>query len=333
MCYKNEKQNRENIKLEEKIKDMPTFIKEYFVYLSSSASKINQWCTIRKILEWSISQNIIAHKLEEITCEDLNRIREVDIIRYLDGLKTGLYGDKNSKTTINTKKNILSGFWSYLSDNDCVTKNIITKRISDKYIIKQPKEVSVPTDDDINKLLINLSNIKNEMVSIRNIAIVKLFKGSGLRIEELVGLDMEDLDFEGKQKFVWVMEKGEYTDKVKVAINREAYDAISDYIKIRNLNPDWEYLNPLFISERKDKITRENLRLSQSSIEAFFYNYSDKKIHPHMIRHYVGTMIYRNEKGSIEMASDQLRHKDINTTRKYYIQEDKQAKYDVIDTI
>jgi integrase len=44
-------------------------------------------------------------------------------------------------------------------------------------------------------------------------------------------------------------------------------------------------------------------------------------------------MIYRNEKGSIEMASDQLRHKDINTTRRYYIQEDKQAKYDVIDTI
>jgi site-specific recombinase XerC len=77
--------------------------------------------------------------------------------------------------------------------------------------------------------------MKSEIAAIRNIAIVKLFMGSGLRIEELVGLDIDDLYFDNpKCRYVMIMEKGEYDEKVQVLINQSAYDALMDYIKIRN---------------------------------------------------------------------------------------------------
>ena len=333
MCYKDESQRNVALKLEEMIKDKPEFIQNYFVFLTSNKSKLSYWSHIHKLLEWLIEQKVITNDLNNIVPSDLNNVTDIHMIKYLDGLKLGTYGTKNSYGTINTKKNVFSGFWSYLQDKEYVNKNIITKQLSKKYAIKEEKEVTVPTEAELEMLISNLSNIKSEIISIRDIAIVKLFKGSGIRIEELVGLDMKDLDFaDDKQKFVWVMEKGEYNEKVKVAINKEAFAGMDDYLKIRNIDSKLKDLQPVFLSERKDKNGNNN-RLAQSSIQDFFFTYSNGTVHPHMIRHYVGTMIYRSENGSLEMACDQLRHKDINTTKKYYLQKDKQQAYNVLDSI
>lgn len=326
MCYKDESQNKAALKLEKKLQDIPEFIKNYFVFLPSNKTKLTNWSYIRQMLEWLISQGIVKNNLNNLVPDDLNNVTDVHIVKYLDGLKSGLYGKKNSYTTIETKKNVFSGFWSYLFEKEFVNKNIITKQVSNKYKVKEDREVTIPTEDEVEQFVGNLESIRSEIIAIRNIAIVKLFMGSGLRIEELVGLDIKDLKVDNNgNPFVSIMGKGEQNEQTEIPISKSAFGYVNDYLKIRGLKEDIQQSNPLFISERGD-------RLAQSSIQDFFREYSNGTIHPHVLRHYAGTMLYKASGNNLEMVREQLRHKDVNTTARYYVKNDKAATFEALNS-
>lgn len=195
MCYKEEKQKQEFEKLKEKTKNIPRFIKDYFSFLNSNTSKLSYWGNIRLFLEWLIDNNIINNTLEEITPEDLNKVTDIDVINYFDELLIGI--NKVSPDTVKTKKDNIKSFWNYLVDKDYVRKNVITKSVSKKYKIENDdSDIKVPTHEMVKSLLSNLESIKSEIIAIRNIAIVKLFAGTGIRLSELVGLDVDDLHFD-----------------------------------------------------------------------------------------------------------------------------------------
>jgi site-specific recombinase XerC len=334
MCYKNDKQRREALLLEDKLVGIPKFIKDYFVYLKSTTTKINNWSAIRQLLEWLINQDIIKNKIENINPNDLDFVTDIDIINYLDGLKLGLYGTKNTLATINTKKNIFSGFWSYLQDKEYVKKNIIGKKVHEKYSTKD-KEVTVPSDAEIENFLSNLENIKSEIIAIRDIAIVRLFMGSGIRIEELVGLDLEDLHLDNLDKpYITVMGKGiqDEEEKQDVRINRAAVDAVSTYLKLRNRLDNIDNVHALFLSEQMNGETGKRKRVAQRSIQDFFTEYSNGTIHPHMLRHYVGTKLYTNSNYDIKEVSKQLRHKSVNTSIKSYVKSNDEAGYKALNS-
>jgi site-specific recombinase XerC len=326
MCYKTEKQKKEKLKLKEKINDLPKFIKDYFSYLNSNVTKLNNCGIIRSFLEWLISEGIIKNSIVNITPSDLSLVTDIDLIEYLSGLN-------NSLSSINTKKNVISGFWAYLLDKEYVKTNIVNKKLHDKFKAKD-KEVVVPTDEDIYQFIVNINNIKNETIALRNIAIVRLFMGSGIRIEELVGLDVIDLHFENEDEpYVVVMGKGiqDEDDKQNVAINKAAMDAINDYLQVRNTIPDIKETKALFISEQLNKETGKRTRVAQSSIQDFFRKYSNGAIHPHLLRHYAGTKMYENSNDIVAVAA-QLRHGDVNTSRKFYIKNNKSATYKALNS-
>jgi site-specific recombinase XerD len=317
MCYKDEEQVKANMKLEEKVKNMPEFIKDYFVFLSPK-SKLLYWGAIRLFFEWLINNKIINNTLEEITVNDLGKITDVHIVKYLDGLLIGQYGDRISPDTVERKKNNLSGFWSYLVEKNYVQKNIVTKSVSKKYKVEESNcEVEVPTDEQIQMLLSNIESIKSEIIALRNIAIVKLFNGSGVRISELIGLDVKDLHFNNELPTITIWAKGKKNSR-DVLVSKSAIDAVNDYLKVRNANLERKELEPLFLSEHKDRKTKKNKRLAVSSVNDFFRDYSNGEIHPHMLRDYAATKMYEN---SLDIAgvSDQLGHGDINITKKRYV--------------
>jgi site-specific recombinase XerC len=325
MCYKTEQQRKAADILENKIKDIPEFIQNYFVFLKSNNTKLNNWSAIKNLLEWLISQNIIKSKIEDIKPEDFKNVTDVHIVKYLDGLKDGLWGEPIALTTLNTKKNIYSGFWAYLVDKDYVIKNIITKQVSALYVLEDDNDVTVPTDEEIDMLLNNIEKINNETVIVRNIAIIKLFAGSGIRISELVGLDTSDLHFDNPQEpYITVLGKGKQENKQEVPINKTAYNEVLSYLRVRNANPEWKDMDALFISEKGN-------RLSVREIQRFFYEYSNGTIHPHMLRHYVGTRLNESSGHDLEMVRKQLRHKNINTTAKIYVKTDKGATYNALN--
>ena len=154
---------------------------------------------------------------------------------------------------------------------------------------------------------------------VRDLAIMTLLLGTGLRVSECVGLDIQDVDL--KNDGIKVHRKG--GKEVIVYFGDEVHDAITDYLAERKkLIPVQGDENALFLS-------MQNKRIGVRTIENMVKKYSGlvtslKHITPHKLRSTYGTNLYR-ETGDIYLVADVLGHSDVNTTRKHYaaIQEDR----------
>ena len=112
MCYKDEVQRKNAEKLRRKFEqdNIPVFISDYFYNLNSEAGKLNYYSVIISMLNWTIDSNRIKKEsVSEITEQDINLLSKTDMIVYLETL----IANGTSPSTINTKKNILSSFWSH----------------------------------------------------------------------------------------------------------------------------------------------------------------------------------------------------------------------------
>lgn len=320
MCYKVEKQRKIEQKLAEELKNVPDFIADFFDRYKSSATKKINWIYIRDMLNWMLSNGCIKKdSISNIVEEDMNRITSNNVIKYLNELKNGISGRANSLDSINTKKNVFSAFWNYLRQNKCVEENIIAHIPSNLYKSeKKFKEVEIPTDEEVEKFLISITTgNKNEFNIIRNIAIVQLIKGSGIRSEELINMDVSDLRlYEEDRPYMMVLGKGNIQEYDKVYMSEQARINMEEYLKIRSL----------FVNEREIKnealfLSNENNRLSKGAITGFFRKYSDETIYPHMLRHWVGSKLYQETK-DIVLVQRQLRHKNLETAARYYVHMD-----------
>lgn len=316
MCYKQEryKQITENLKV--KLSDAPDFIKDFFTENRKSAKTNNcYWSYIRDLLTWLIKNGYIEEEhICDITPKDLNKVKPMDVSKYMRALENGEGCRKNCENSLATKQDVFSGFWSYLEENGYVDKNIIVKRVK----IYKPKEtnrenISVPTEEELNDFFKMINLNKNDFLRKRDNAIVQLMLSSGIRVAELIGLDISDVCFE--EKYVEVMGKGRYQIKEKSSMSNNAQNALEEYLTVREnfLAKKGIENEALFISERCG-------RLSYTAIDHFFNKYSNGKIHCHMLRHYCGTYIAANN--PIEIVADQLRHRDPKTAFQYYVKKD-----------
>jgi site-specific recombinase XerD len=143
-------------------------------------------------------------------------------------------------------------------------------------------------------------------------AIITLFLGTGIRISECVGLDIEDIDFANKS--FKVTRKG--GNRVILYFSDEVDAALRSYLEERTANrnvPD---------SERAFFVSSHNRRISVRAVENIVKKYALiatplKKISPHKLRSTYGTNLYRAT-GDIYMVADVLGHRDVNTTKKHY---------------
>ena len=146
----------------------------------------------------------------------------------------------------------------------------------------------------------------------RDLALITLFLGTGIRVSECVGLDIEDVDF--KNNAVKVTRKG--GNEMYVYFGDEVEKALRKYLKIREgLTPVAGHEHALFYSTQRK-------RISVKAVENLVKKYTrevtgTKKITPHKLRSTYGTSLYQ-ETGDIYLVADVLGHKDVNTTRKHY---------------
>ena len=139
-----------------------------------------------------------------------------------------------------------------------------------------------------------------------------LLLGTGIRVSECVGLDMDDVDF--KNNGIKIHRKG--GAEVVVYFSDEVREVLIDYMVEREkLTAADGSINALFLS-------MQNKRMSVRSVENMVKKYSQlvttlKNITPHKLRSTYGTSLYR-ETGDIYLVADVLGHKDVNTTRKHY---------------
>lgn len=317
MCYKIEAQQRLEVKLNKKLKDIPNIVKDFLITFKSSRTKNANWSCIKDMLEFFLENRIIEKdSMSDIDAEDLKKILPIDVIKYLNNLT---YDHKMS--SIRTQKAIISSFWLYLESRGVCDSNIVYKIPKKLYKVEKSNvdnSLKIPSQEELLTFERNIQKIPNQFTAFRDLTIIKLFCGSGIRSEELIGLDMKDVFLDDKSPHIMVWGKGKKEVQDRVPLSYEAMDYLTEYFEYRRE----------FINEKKSQnktvdevsvfISNRGKRMSKGAIDDFFERYSEDTITPHMLRHWCGSTLYENTK-NIKLVQKVLRHKNVATTAEIYV--------------
>ena len=187
-------------------------------------------------------------------------------------------------------------------------------KLHDKEIIRLDiDEVALLLDEvEHGEALTEKQKAFHAKTKVRDLALLTLLLGTGIRVSECVGLDIEDLDF--KNSGIRIHRKG--GKEVTVYFGVEVENALFDYLAER------KQMTPMPGSEHALFLSMQMKRISVRSVENLVKKYAKlvtplKKITPHKLRSTYGTALYQ-ETGDIYLVADVLGHSDINTTKKHY---------------
>lgn len=312
MCYKQELQDKNEEKLQRKFdeENISLFIQKYFINIESKAGAINYWVAIRDLLLWLMEKKIINKSaLSDIEAEDFYDVESEDITIYLRSKEqSGM-----SPTTLKTRKNIFSSFWKYLQrSNKCPVKQNIIESVAYKGISSNNNLVKkLPSDEQIKEMEEKIANKKDNFLRIRNLTVLSLLKGSGIRESELVGLDISDLFLDEEVPYIRVIGKGVYREieARTVYLTNSAKESIIEWLEERSKLDGTDGLDAVFI-------TKKVKRMTESDVKKLFEHASEKQVTPHMLRHWYATVIAKN--GGVVLAQQQLGHSSSQTTINNY---------------
>ncbi len=222
----------------------------------------------------------------------------------------------------------LRSFYNYFFRAEKIEKNpaslIPVPKQHEKEIIRlEPQEVAILLEQVEKGEKLTKSQLKYHKINkVRDIAILTLLLGTGIRVSECVGLNLNDVDLDNGA--LVVHRKGGYDATVYFGFEVET--ALRDYMDQReNMIPMTGHEDAFFIS-------MQNKRMGVRSVENMVKKYTRnvttlKNITPHKLRSTYGTSLYK-ETGDIYLVASVLGHSDVNTTRKHYaaISDEKRMK-------
>lgn len=318
------------------LRELPDVCSNYFVaieQLTSPLTRLSYAYDLKLFFQYLSEELPKFHgkAIPEFTIEDIRQVTKQDLERYAQYLT--LYvkneasedGETLSKEVTNHEYGIkrkyasLRAFYKYLFSDGQIESNtaalVPLPKLHERAIIRLDiDEVARILDlAESGQALPKTYQKYHHVTKKRDLAILSLFLGTGIRISECVGLNIDDFDFE-QNAFVITRKGGK---EVILYLSDEVADALKDYLeermKIETL-PGHE--EAFFLSIQKRRITQravENMVKKYASIAAPL----KKKISPHKLRSTFGTNLYR-ETGDIYLVADVLGHSDVNTTRKHY---------------
>ena len=237
-------------------------------------------------------RNMISRMLESVNLK-IESITTDDLRKYLADYKNQ---SNASKSTIDNIRRVLSSFFSWLEDEGYISKNPVRRihRIKTKRVVKE-----VLSDE-------NFEVLRDKCDNIRDLAMIELLASTGIRVGELVNLNIDDVLFSERECVV--LGKGD-SERI-VYFDAKTKIHLQKYLESRKDN------NPaLFVSLRKPHnrlgIPGVEKRMRKLGMEAKI-----KKIHPHKFRRTIATNTI--DKGMpIEQVQRLLGHVQIDTTMQY----------------
>ena len=224
----------------------------------------------------------------------------------------------------------LRSFYGYYFKRQIISKNptllVEMPKMHEKAIIRLDTDEIAMLLDYVDHGGDNLTAQRKayfEKTKNRDLAILTLLLGTGIRVSECVGLDLQDIDF--KNNGITVTRKG--GNQMVVYFGEEVENALKTYLYTtrKQTIPLSGHENALFLSTQRK-------RMGVQAVENMVKKYArevtpNKKITPHKLRSTYGTALYK-ETGDIYLVADVLGHKDVNTTKKHYaaIDEDRRRQ-------
>ena len=301
--------------------NLPDFVYDFFIGIENNSSSLTRRNYAMDLnIFFDFLQEILHKNKSEITLQDLDKLKSTQIEQYLSYLSFYEAEGKVNKNGERGKARKLASirsFFKYLFDHDLISSNVASKvpmpKLHSKGIIRlEQDEISRMMDAlSSNNTFSKRQKAYNQNTFERDNAIVTLFLGTGIRISECVGLNLEDFDF--SQNAFKVTRKG--GNQTVLYFSNEVAEALKKWIKKRaTLGLDADE-NAMFISLQKKRIS---VRAVEDLVKKFAKEATPlKKISPHKLRSTFGTNLYR-ETNDIYIVADVLGHKDVNTTKKHY---------------
>lgn len=317
------------LRLRDILNSMPAFAKDFFRSIeptTSAKTRISYAYDIRIFFQFLINENPVFkhYKMTDFKVQDLELLEPVDIEEYQEYLK--VYKTREKRQVTNTEKGLsrkmsaLRSFYGYYYKRQIIEKNptllVDMPKIHEKAIIRlEADEVASLLDhvESCGSKLTGQAKMYYEKTKERDLAILTLLLGTGIRVSECVGLDINDIDF--KNNGITLTRKG--GNQMVVYFGEEVEKALRNYLETtrKAVSPQEGNENALFLSTQKK-------RMGVQAVENMVKKYArqvtpNKKITPHKLRSTYGTSLYK-ETGDIYLVADVLGHKDVNTTKKHY---------------
>ena len=325
--YREHTDMENTLKLRQVLATLPPFCKDYFRAIDTTTTaktRISYAYDIRIFFQFLLDENpaFKGHAMTDFTVDVLDQIKAVDLEEYQEYLKLYQSGDKtetNGERGLKRKISALRSFYAYYYKREMIHTNptvlIDVPKIHEKSIIRlDTDEVAMLLDyiEHCGDTLTGQKRVFYEKTKERDLAIVTLLLGTGIRVSECVGLDIEDVDF--KNNGIKVTRKG--GNEMVVYFGPEVEKALKRYLEVR------EGITPLAGHEHALFYSAQRKRIGVQAVENMVKKYSrqittTKKITPHKLRSTYGTALYQ-ETGDIYLVADVLGHKDVNTTKKHY---------------
>lgn len=313
--------------------DLPEFCDEFFVGIepqTTTLTRLNYAYDLRIFFDY-LMKRVPAFKLKksvkDIQILDLEGITLTHLEAFIEYLSYYEFEGKecsNGERGKARKISTIRSFFKYYYNKDKLTQNVASKvkvpKQHDKDIIRlesreidkilDAAEYSEGVSEHQRKILRN--------TRARDVAILTLLLGTGIRVSECVGLNVTDIDF--NTNAFTVTRKG--GNRAILYFSDEVREALLYYIE--NERKALVSRSEKMVIEDKDALflSLQINRISVRAVENLVKKYAQiasplKKISPHKLRSTYGTNLYRAT-GDIYIVADVLGHRDVNTTKKHY---------------
>jgi len=328
-------QTRQVERLRRLMKELPDFVFDYIVDIAPRTSlltRLNYAYDLRTFFTYLCEINPGYGKpARDVACDDLKALASRDLIYYLEYLDryTSPKGSSDGGPIERTNRNegkkrkivAVRNLFSFLHKHGYLPANIASlievPKIHQKEIVRldhPERERLMDTVEDGSTLTKREALYeRNQSLGLRDMAIITLMLGTGIRVSECVGMDLRDVDF--KENCFVVTRKG--GDRAILYFSDEVKEPLSAYYawRAKEAEPLPGHEKALFLSLQRRRITAR-------SVENMVKKYAGrvtplKRITPHKLRSTFGTELYRKT-GDIYLVADVLGHKDVNVTRRHY---------------
>lgn len=316
-----ERTKKTNEKLKNVLAELPDFCKILFIGIQNTTgplTRLNYAYDLR--LFFTFLSGELNKIIKEISLEDLKNLTVHDIENFINYIS--LYENEGNKLIENREtgkaRKIASirMMFKYFYKSGDLESNVASlvdlPKLHEKAIIRLDVDEivklldQIESGDGLSEKQKHFHNITKH----RDLAMITLFLGTGIRVSECIGLNCEDIDFDNYS--IRVTRKG--GNQSVLYLSEEVVEALNLYNEERSEMKGAG--SPAFF------LSLQGTRLSTRAVQNIVKKYASiitplKHITPHKLRSTYGTTLYQ-ETGDIYLVADVLGHKDVNTTRRHY---------------
>lgn len=336
--YHKELEKKYTLRLREYADQLPEFCTEFF-------RGVQDITAIRTRIGYAYDLNLFFNYLHsnrqmfigilptEMSMEDLKRISVEDIENFMDYLSYYIkieYGQEieiqNAENGKSRKLSAIKTMFAYFYKKRKIPSNpaalIDFPKIHDKSIVRLEVDEVARLLDEIESgdKLTETQKRYHRLTRSRDLAIITLLLGTGIRLSECIGINISHINFDVNG--IKIIRKG--GNETVVYFGDEVTEALDLYLEERvDIEPLEGHEDALFLSLQRKRISDRAVQLLVKKYASLITNL--KNISPHKLRSTFGTALYR-ETGDIYLVADVLGHSDVNTTRKHYAEIDEDSK-------